>query len=95
MHCGKALQCCAPCSQCLVTNPLAVFRHPQCVCSVQFVELAFTMYEQYYYYAAALYGLTLTCSFVSTKELYRKRVQLFKAVAQSHFIPLVSAGHVR
>ena len=70
-------------------------RQPQCVFSVQFVELAFTMYEQYYYYAAMLYGFTFIVGFASTKELYRKRVQLYNAVAQSHFIPLVSAGCVR
>ena len=70
-------------------------RHPQCVFSVQFVELAVTMYEQYYWYAAILYGLSFIVGFASTKELYRKRVQLYNAVAQSHCIPLVSAGHVR
>ena len=59
------------------------------------MELAFTMYEQYYYYAAILYGITAVAAFASTKELYRKRVQLYNAVAQSHFIPLVNAGHVR
>ena len=61
----------------------------------QFVELAMTMYEGYYYYAAILYGVTAVAAFVSTKELYRKRLQLFQAVAQSHFIPLVNAGRMR
>ena len=65
------------------------------MCFVQFVELAITMYEEYYYYAAMLYGLTFIAGFASTRQLYRKRVQLFNAVAQSHFIPLVSAGRVR
>ena len=62
---------------------------------MQFSELAFTMYEQYYYYAAMLYGLAFTAGFFSTKELYRKRVQLINAVAQSHLVPLVNAGRVR
>lgn len=62
---------------------------------MQYVELAFTMYEQYFFYAAALLSLTFIAGFVSTKELYRKRLQLYNAVATRHFIPLVQAGRVR
>lgn len=62
---------------------------------MQYVELAYTMYVQYYWYAAVLLGLTFIAGYVSVKELYGKRLQLYKAVAQRHFIPLVQAGHVK
>ena len=53
------------------------------------------MYEQYFFYAAALLSLTFFGGYVSTKELYTKRLQLYNAVATRHFIPLVQAGRVR
>ena len=65
------------------------------LCCLQYVQLAFTMYEQYYYYAAALLSITLLSGFASTFQLYRKRLQLFQAVAQRHLVPIVQAGLVR
>ena len=62
---------------------------------MQYLELAFTMYEQYYYYAAALLGLTFAAGYISTKELYRKRLQLYTAVAYHHVVPVVQSGFVR
>lgn len=62
---------------------------------VQLVELAFIMYEQYYAYAGLLLAITIAAGFASSYELYRKRVQLYNAVAQRHLIPIVQAGHVR
>ena len=62
---------------------------------VQYVELAFTMYKQFYCYAAVLLTITLLASYFSTKELYSKRLQLYNAVAQRRCIPLVSGAYVR
>lgn len=53
------------------------------------------MYEQYYYYAVVLLGLTFSASAVSVKELYKRRLQLYNAVQQQSLIPLVQDGHVR
>lgn len=53
------------------------------------------MYEQYYFYAAALLALTITSGFLSTRRLYQKRLQLYRAVAQVNFVPLVQGGYVR
>ena len=62
---------------------------------MQYAQLAFTMYEHYLFYAAALLGTTLFSGFASTAELYRKRVQLYQAVAQRRIVLIVHAGHVR
>ena len=65
------------------------------MCCVQYVELAFTLYEQYFVYAGALLAITLLSGFASTVELYYKRLQLYRAVAQRHVVPIVQAGRVR
>lgn len=67
----------------------------QFMCCVQYVELAFTLYEQYFVYAGALLAITLVSGFVSTLELYSKRLQLYRAMAQRHVVPIVQAGRVR
>ena len=53
------------------------------------------MYERYYAYAGLLLAITVIAGFVSSYELYLKRVQLYTVVAQRHLIPFVQAGHVR
>lgn len=53
------------------------------------------MYEQCYCYAAVLLSLMFAAGMVSIKELYRKPLQLYNAVAQHSLAPLVQAGHVR
>ena len=62
---------------------------------MQLVELAFIMYKQYHAYAGLLLAITIAAGFASSYELYRKRLQLYNAVAQRHLIPIVQAGHVR
>lgn len=59
------------------------------------MELAFIMYEQYYAYAGLLLAITIVAGFLSSYELYLKRVQLYTVVAQRRLIPIVQAGHVR
>lgn len=66
-----------------------------CGCDVQFVGLAFNMWEQYYIYAAVLLALTLTSAFFFTMRLYQKKMQLYLAVSQRHIVPLVTNGIVR
>ena len=62
---------------------------------LQYVGLAFNMYEQYDSHAAALLALTITSGFLSTRRLYQKRLQLYRAVAQVNFVPLVQGEYVR
>lgn len=62
---------------------------------VQYAELAFIVYEQYYAYAGLLLAITIVAGFASSYELYCKRVQLYTVVAQRHLIPIMQAGHVR
>ena len=62
---------------------------------MQYVELAWTVYIRYYPYAGALFGITIISGFLSTVELYRKRMQLFRAATHHHLVPIVEAGHVR
>lgn len=62
---------------------------------VQYAGLAFNCYEQYYYYAAVLLTLTIESGFYSTWALYKKRLQLYDAIAKRHFVPLIQSGHVR
>ena len=62
---------------------------------MQYVELAFTMYEGYYYYAAVLLSITLVSGFVSTSSAHRKRLQLYSTVAHHRMLPVVQGGRVR
>ena len=66
-----------------------------CCSDVQFVGLAFNMWEQYYFYAAILLALTLTSGFFFRTRLYKKKRQLYLAVSQRHIVPLVTGGIVR
>ena len=66
-----------------------------CCVDVQFVGLAFNMWEEYYFYAAILLALTLTSGFFFTIRLYKKKKQLYLAVSQRHIVPLVTGGIVR
>ena len=62
---------------------------------LQYVELAFTIYEGYVLYAAILLFITLMSGFAATKMQYMKRMSLYTSVQQCHLVPIVSAGYVR
>ena len=62
---------------------------------MQCVELAFTMYEQYYYYAAALLGVTVVSCFTAVRLAYVKRMQLYASISQRQVVPIVQRGYVR
>lgn len=62
---------------------------------VQYAELAFTMYDQYYYYSIALLTVSLASGFTSTRVSYLKRLQLYRSVAQHRVVPVVQNGRVR
>lgn len=62
---------------------------------MQYVELAFTMYEGYRYYAAILLAISLVAGYVATMAAYQKRLQLYTSIAQHHLLPRVLGGVVR
>ena len=62
---------------------------------MQYAELAFTMYEGYYYYAAILLNISLIAGFLSTVGAYQRRMQMYTSVAQRRLLPLVQKGYVR
>lgn len=62
---------------------------------LQYVELAYTLYEGYSVYAAALLATTLISGVISTRVSYLKRLQLYTSVAQQRVVPLVQRGRVR
>ena len=62
---------------------------------LQAVELAFHVYERYYWYAGLLCSITLLSSFTAVAPLYQKRLQLYSSVVSQQVIPLLQAGRVR
>ena len=53
------------------------------------------MYEQYYYYAAALLGVTVVSCFTAVQVAYMKRMQLYASISQRRVVPIVQRGYVR
>ena len=62
---------------------------------MQYAELAFTFYEQYYWYVAFLLVITLASGYISTIALYQRRLRLYTSIAQHHLVPYVHEGYVR
>ena len=62
---------------------------------MQYVELAFTFYEEYYWYAAFLLTISLASGYLSTIALYQKRLRLYTSIAKHHLVPYVFEGCVR
>ena len=63
--------------------------------NMQFVELAYFLYERYYWYAILLLSITLSTTLGGVTVLYLKRQQLYKSVVKSRAVPIVQAGFVR
>lgn len=62
---------------------------------MQYVELAFTFYNEYYSSAAILIAISLIAGFLSTRAAYKKRLQLYTSIAKHHLLPCVQGGFVR
>ena len=62
---------------------------------MQFVELAYQLYEQHWWYAGLLLSITVLSSIFGVAPLYAQRLQLYKSVASRHIVPIVQAGYVR
>ena len=68
---------------------------PNFLLFVQFMELAFIMYEGYLYYAAILLAISLVSGYVSTMAAYQMKLQLYTSIAQHHLVPRVLGRYVR
>lgn len=62
---------------------------------MQFLELAFELYERWYTYAAALLSISVGASFLAVRVLYQKRMELYRTIQQQHVVPIVTGGRVR
>ncbi|KAL0030950.1 hypothetical protein WJX79_003464 [Trebouxia sp. C0005] len=62
---------------------------------IQYVELAYLMYELRYVYAGILYLISLLATSASCWTLYWKRMELYNATRQCRLVPVVQAGIVR
>ena len=62
---------------------------------LQYVELAYLLYDLRVSYAGLLYLFSFWANFASCQWLYRKRMELYTAIRQCHLIPIVQAGRVR
>ena len=62
---------------------------------MQYVELAFTFYDEYYSSTAILLAISLVGGFFSTRAAYTKRLQLYTSIAKHHLLPCVLDGYVR
>ncbi len=62
---------------------------------LQYVELAYLMYELRYVYAGILYFISFWANLAACWTLYWKRMELYTAVRQCRLVPLVQAGIVR
>ncbi len=62
---------------------------------LQYVELAYLMYELRYYYAGILYLISFSANLASCWTLYWKRMELYTAIRQCRLVPIVQAGIVR
>ena len=68
---------------------------PSLACCLQYFELACMFYTKFYMVASCLLFFTLSSTFISTYQLYKKRSELFLAVGQQRLIPIVLSGRVR
>lgn len=64
-------------------------------CYVQYAELGFKIYEEYYASAATVLAVSLLSGFLSTIAAFRKRMHLYTSIEQHHLVPVVVGGHVR
>ena len=62
---------------------------------MQYVELAYTAYVQYYIYSIILVSITLFSGIWAVRAQYEKRMQLFRTVQQRRIIPLLHGHFVR
>ena len=62
---------------------------------MQYMQLAFIMYEGYLYYAAILLAISLVSGYVATMAAYQKRLHLYTSIAQHHLLPRFLGGLVR
>ena len=62
---------------------------------MQYVELAFEVYQKWYTYTTILYCITLAACMTSAGRLYMKRMQLYRGIHHQRVMPVVSAGRVR
>ena len=62
---------------------------------MQYLELAFEVYERWYAYAAVLFIITLAACMTSSVRMYMKRMQLYRNVHHQCVVPIVTAGRVR
>ncbi|KAA6417980.1 MAG: hypothetical protein FRX49_12062 [Trebouxia sp. A1-2] len=62
---------------------------------IQYVELAYLMYELRYVYAGILYLISFLATSASCWTLYWKRMELYNATRQCRLVPVVQAGIVR
>lgn len=66
-----------------------------CCCFMQYAELAFSIYTEYYVSATVLLAITLMSGVMSTRAAYKKRLQLYTSVARHHLLPCVQGRYVR
>lgn len=66
-----------------------------CCCFMQYAELAFSIYEEYYVSGTILLAITLVSGVLSTRAAYEKRLQLYTSVARHHLLPCVQGQYVR
>lgn len=62
---------------------------------MQYVELAYTAYVQYYIYSIILVFITLFSGIWAIGAQYEKRMQLYNTVQQRRIIPLLHGKLVR
>ena len=62
---------------------------------MQYLDLAFLFYLDYYVLASILLVITVSSAFVSTAELCKAQKELFKSIDEQRLIPLVQNGRVR
>lgn len=62
---------------------------------LQYVELAYLMYELRYIYAGILYLISFWANSAACWTLYWKRMELYTAIRQCRLVPIVQAGIVR
>ena len=62
---------------------------------MQYLDLAFLFYLEYYVLASILLVVTVSSAFVSTAELCKVQKALFKSIDEQRLIPLVQSGRVR
>ncbi|DBA90734.1 TPA: hypothetical protein ACH3X1_003944 [Trebouxia sp. C0004] len=62
---------------------------------IQYVELAYLMYELRYGYAGVLYLISFWANLAACWTLYWKRMELYTAIRQCRLVPIVQAGIVR